>query len=196
MRLRSTVNWLLLGLNALLFSVLVVVLLRATVPGEDTDFSRGPFRFSSWKDSSGDTCFTLLWVDGPLDVSLLRAYSIGELAGEARESEKRVVVGLGEQFSAWIGYLGSPTNDLEMREITVRREHGGSYELWTDYGADGSYDTKATGDLKRHVARGYILLEGEWKEVVDTFGDFDKQISGGRRVRFNRLSGLWEVVEQ
>jgi hypothetical protein len=188
------VNWSLLGLNVVLFVFLGLTALHNSLPETDIRIDRGPLKFSSSKDSHGNVFLSLVQADEPLDVT---AFTLAPAEPSLHKQElplKCIVVGfgVGNNFTSSIAYSRLPNNHLEIRSISVRRQDSSGLEEWIDYKGDGTYDVHSHQDPEGKSSSS-ILLKGQWQEVIDVSGEFDKKIIGGRRVRYDWILGQWLV---
>jgi len=202
MRVRSTLNWAFLCINAVLFLLLVwtlfprrdraYVLARKVAAGfreaapeleMDVYCSKDPFAVLVDRDFPRKERFSVLIRGRPFFVSAEDA-----LADDA-EATKQVNIAFGRDFSLGCDY--STADGPKVRRITLFTN--GAY--LTDLNADGHFDERlrVPTEPSAKPPRSEMWYEGAWRETVPNgkLGKYEAQLRDGPTVKFDMRSGEW-----
>lgn len=196
MRFRSTFNWLLLGVNVLLF----VFLVRSLLPPQDKAWAwarkvaaelnealpesamnvycvRDPFAILVDKDFPRKGAFDVLVHGQPLIIS------VDDVDGND-EVQKAARIDLDTDFS--IGCTYSSVNGIQVHEITLYKNN--AYLL--DLNADGFFDLRIPCDPKqpRESQPTEVWYKGKWRET--TRGKGPQGGGKGKSQRYLSVEGL------
>jgi hypothetical protein len=210
MRLPSVLNWTLLGINTLVFLLLLMILLTISgwlrakptahrlmdggaVLGMEVYYEMGPFVLLTGKDFPRDNSFQLMQRCPPLNPSM--SVLDGKYFAASKEATKHVSMDVAPDFSISCE-CSLAGGRVDISDLMLGHKAKGLRETLTDINVDGVFDVRQISDEEGGASRLYVSYQGIWREVMGgdkdpTQDEFHKQLLDGTRVSFDMQSGRW-----